>query len=315
MRHWTRHAHDMINKDGWVILATIYGVHGSIPRDAGTKMLIGPENITGTIGGGTLEHMIITQARLMGAAGACHVKQMDIPLGPKSRQCCGGRVELLLERLNRSHLPLLTAIAAADENLQPAQLVTALRTDRPHKEIMPAAAIMEKTENHFNEPLGDQRIPLFLFGAGHVGAAITERMSGLPFRVTWVDNRKDTFPANVPDNVQICLTASSGEIARTAPAGSVFLVMTYSHQIDFAVTAAILAREDAAYCGLIGSKTKRNRFIKRFQEQEGLSRKACDQLICPIGLPSIKGKEPEVIAIGVIAQLLEIFGQNPRITS
>ncbi|MCF6216219.1 MAG: xanthine dehydrogenase accessory protein XdhC [Emcibacter sp.] len=310
MQNWTRIAYDMIRKDGRVALITICRVQGSIPREAGTKMLVGPDIIAGTIGGGALEHLAIRQARQMVMTGSPLVKHIDVPLGPKTQQCCGGRVELLLEILDKSHAPLFTAIEEAKKSYSPVHMITALTGDIAKKIILdgPASSQLEIKDSQLIEPLADKRMPLYLFGAGHVGKAIAERMKNLPFRVIWADSREAEFPNIRPDNVEICLADSTSEIVAGAPAGAIFLVMTYSHQIDYAVTAAILSRGDSAYCGLIGSKTKRARFLKRFLEEEGLNQEACDQLTCPIGLLSVKGKDPEIIAISVIAQLLEKFG-------
>ncbi len=310
MQNWTRIAYDMIRRDGRVALVTICRVQGSIPRECGTKMLVGPDIIAGTIGGGALEHLAIRQARQMVVTGRPLVKHMDVPLGPKTRQCCGGRVELLLEILDESHAPLFIAIEEAEKSYSPVHMITSLTGETAKKIILdgPASHQLEIKDNQLIEPLADKRMPLYLFGAGHVGRAIAERMRNLPFRVIWADSRETEFPNVMPENVEICLTASTREIVADAPPGAIFLVMTYSHQIDYAVTAAILSRGDAAYCGLIGSKTKRARFLKRFLAEEGLNKDACDQLTCPIGLLSVKGKEPEIIAISVIAQLLEKFG-------
>ena len=88
-----------------------------------------------------------------------------------------------------------------------------------------------------------------------------------------------------------------------APAGSYFLVMTHNHALDLALCERIMRRTDFAYFGLIGSKTKRARFIHRF-ETLGLAPEAIARLTCPIGVPGVEGKEPEVIAASVVAQLL-----------
>lgn len=308
MSHWTRHAAEMITADHWAVLVTVSAAHGSIPREAGAKMLVGATKITGTIGGGTLELMALQQARHMATSKGPHVRQMDVPLGPKTQQCCGGRVELLLELLNESHLPLLHQIDQADQKTELGSLHSALNGDTPQKTIhnTPLETVCHD-ENFLMEPLGDRRTPLYLFGAGHVGKAIIDRIDNLPFRVTWIDRRQEEFPDRLPDNVEKCLSASSSDAVQHAPANSAFLVMSYSHRIDYAITAAILARGDAAYCGLIGSQTKRNRFLKRFREEENLSSEECARLTCPIGLQNIPGKAPEIVAIGVIAQLLEIF--------
>jgi xanthine dehydrogenase accessory factor len=65
----------------------------------------------------------------------------------------------------------------------------------------------------------------------------------------------------------------------------------------------VLRRGDVAFCGLIGSQTKRARFLRRFADR-GVPAEALARLTCPIGLPGITGKEPEVLALAVVAQLM-----------
>jgi xanthine dehydrogenase accessory factor len=81
-------------------------------------------------------------------------------------------------------------------------------------------------------------------------------------------------------------------------------VLTHSHDLDLRITEAILKRGDFGYLGLIGSKTKRARFRHRF-EQRGIAVETLDRMTCPIGVPGIDGKTPEMIAIAVVAQLLQ----------
>jgi xanthine dehydrogenase accessory factor len=68
-------------------------------------------------------------------------------------------------------------------------------------------------------------------------------------------------------------------------------------------------RGDFTFFGLIGSKTKRNRFVHRF-EQRGIPAEAIARMTCPIGVPGIEGKEPEVIAAAVVAQLLQVSSRR-----
>jgi xanthine dehydrogenase accessory factor len=122
--------------------------------------------------------------------------------------------------------------------------------------------------------------------------------------VQWIDERDTCFPADpLPPHIErICLEPAEAEVA-TAPPGAFYLVMTHEHLLDERITAAILQRGDFAFCGLIGSQTKRQRFLHRF-ERRGLPPDVLARLTCPIGLPGITGKEPEVIAVSVVAQLL-----------
>jgi xanthine dehydrogenase accessory factor len=149
------------------------------------------------------------------------------------------------------------------------------------------------------------RFHLQLYGAGHVGRAIVALLAGIDCRVQWIDERDSEFPAEPsPLHIErLCVEPVEAEVAQ-APRAACFLVLTHSHDLDLRITEAILRRGDFAYLGLIGSATKRARFVHRF-EQRGIDAAALQRLTCPIGVPGIEGKEPAVIAVAVVAQLLQ----------
>ena len=66
---------------------------------------------------------------------------------------------------------------------------------------------------------------------------------------------------------------------------------------------ALRERADLSFVGLIGSKTKWATFRHRLEDR-GFSEAELAHITCPIGVDGVKGKEPEVIAVGVAAQLL-----------
>ena len=151
--------------------------------------------------------------------------------------------------------------------------------------------------------------PLFhlqLYGAGHVGRAIATLLADLPCQVCWIDEREAEFPATPPPpHIQrICADQVQHEV-RQAPPGAYFLVLTHSHALDLAITEAVLRRADFGFLGLIGSASKRARFLHRFQAI-GIPEPVLARLCCPIGLPGLRGKWPAVIAVSVVAQLLGI---------
>jgi xanthine dehydrogenase accessory factor len=158
----------------------------------------------------------------------------------------------------------------------------------------------------FIEPLEGKKTPLFLYGAGHVGRALVHVLSGLPFDVTWIDTGEDRFPQGIRERAGLALVVAKdpAAIARTAPAGAFHLVMTYSHPLDLAICHEVIKSGTFAYLGLIGSATKRARFMKRLREL-GHNESALGRLTCPIGIPNVTGKEPAIIAVSVAAQLLE----------
>ncbi|MDZ7592347.1 MAG: xanthine dehydrogenase accessory protein XdhC [Rubrivivax sp.] len=154
-------------------------------------------------------------------------------------------------------------------------------------------------------PLPAPRFTLQLFGAGHVGRAVVALLSGLNCRVQWIDERESEFPADpLPLHIErLCIEPVEAEVAQ-APPGAFYLVLTHSHDLDLAITQAILKRGDFGWFGLIGSKTKRARFEHRLRER-GFDAALIERMVCPIGLPGIAGKEPEVIAVAVVAQMLQ----------
>ena len=158
--------------------------------------------------------------------------------------------------------------------------------------------------------------PLFhlqLYGAGHVGRAIAQLLERIPCEVRWIDERESEFPteASAPHIERVCAEPVAAEVA-AAPPGSFYLVLTHSHDLDLGVTQAILQRADFSYLGLIGSATKRARFIHRF-EARGVTPELLARITCPIGLPGIAGKAPELIAVAVVAQLLQVVELSPRL--
>ena len=163
----------------------------------------------------------------------------------------------------------------------------------------------------WTESYGVARHPVWLFGAGHVGRALALALAPLPFAITWCDSREGAFPAHIPANVTPLRHDAPDALVAEIPAGSFVLVMTHSHPIDLAVTAAALAREDLPYVGLIGSKTKRARFEKRYREL-GITDARIAQLACPIGIAGITDKDPAIIAASTAAQLLALRETLPH---
>jgi len=147
---------------------------------------------------------------------------------------------------------------------------------------------------------------LYMFGAGHVGRAVATALAPLDFSTLWTDSREGEFPSAIPSGCQKKVSDDAVAVVEAAKPGSMFLIFTHSHQLDYDITAAVLTRGDAAYCGLIGSKTKRARFENRMLRERVVDEVGLKALTCPIGVPGIAGKEPEVIAASVVAQLLTL---------
>ncbi|WP_417617928.1 xanthine dehydrogenase accessory protein XdhC [Oceanisphaera sp.] len=164
------------------------------------------------------------------------------------------------------------------------------------------------------EPVVRARHHLVLFGAGHVAKALVHILATLPFRITWIDEREAEFPAEQLAGVtQVISDDPVAEVAGQ-PAGSFYLVMTHSHQLDLELCTRILKRQDTRYLGLIGSRTKRKRFDYKLKER-GFDEVELARMICPIGLAQVPGKHPAEIAVSVAGELIAAYQQPVSVTA
>jgi xanthine dehydrogenase accessory factor len=325
-----------IGERGPLVRITIVRADGSTPRECGASMLVSDHHIDGTIGGGALELEAIAHARrLLAAHGEVghpwHREVRDLALGPSLGQCCGGFTRLLFEVFTAREQPRLTELVATGggrdalvlrplESGHPIQVVSdrkakgdwPLAAARILRDMLSGARPREATlvkagkgeAAWFVEPTARHLVPLYIYGAGHVGRALVHVLRDLPFAVMWVDTAKARFPEAVPSYVVPEVAADPAAFAAFAPVGAFHIVLTYSHALDLAICRTLLRRGDFGYLGLIGSTTKRARFLKRLREG-GIAEGQLQRLTCPIGIPGLAGKDPGVIAIAVAADLAQ----------
>ena len=147
-------------------------------------------------------------------------------------------------------------------------------------------------------PREAERPLVMIFGAGHVGRALSRALSLLPLRPILIDQRA-TELARASGETR--LTPLPEAEIRHAPEGTSYVILTHDHALDFLLTVEALRRSDAPYVGMIGSETKRARF-RRYARGEGLG---IDRLTCPIGAAYSHDKRPEIIAAYTAAEVID----------
>jgi len=286
-------------------LVEVVAAKGSTPREKGAWMLVSAGGIFGTIGGGQLEYMAIDKARQLlrgspsplrggspeGRGGGLKQHRevtptpalradpphkgegktvMSIPLGPEIGQCCGGWVELAIRKVDDTVRSDLLAAAAKDDG------------GRPH---------------------------VYLFGGGHVGHALARALALLPLQVAVVETRAAELKG-LPTEVEAILTAVPEDTVREAPPGAAFLVLTHDHALDFLIVAEALKRDDAAYVGMIGSKSKKATFRSWYLKTAGGDARLFGRLVSPIGGDAVKDKRPSVIAALAAAEVIAALARQ-----
>lgn len=321
----------------WVGVAD---VRGSAPRAPGTRMLVTPRGIFGSIGGGHLELKAVELARQMlddDLAGLMPPARLEhYALGARLGQCCGGRVQLAFDVVTLTDLPAVEharALTAAGQSwvrvISPGahgariMPLTQALTDTHQPELVASLQrLLEGPEegatltgldapgtHHVVELIRPAELQLTLFGAGHVGRALVETLARLPIRITWIDSRESEFLAQMPHNTRPLLTDDPVAEVRHLPADTAVLITTHSHALDFDLVRAWLDRNDFRFLGLIGSATKRASFAGRLQAR-GYDAPRVARLTSPVGDRGIVGKEPEVIALSIAAHLLSLRRQG-----
>ena len=293
---------------GAAALVTMAEVRGSSPREVGARMVVAPDGtFTGTIGGGALEWGALAEAQtLLARRDGPMTSSLDKALGPDLGQCCGGHVLLTIERFGAADRAAVEDFAQAER----AGVLTTVGTHgkdgrlvRRRTDEQAEAAYVLQPDGRVLERFGEVPTPFYLFGAGHVGRALSIALAPLPFLVTWIDTRPGAIPDTFPGNVTAITQGDPVELLSRAADGAFIAVMTHSHALDLDLVIAALNAKRFAYVGLIGSETKRARFTSAMAKM-GMEQDIIDSLVCPIGLTTIRDKAPAAIAASVVAQVL-----------
>ncbi|POR47015.1 molybdenum cofactor sulfurylase [Paraburkholderia eburnea] len=345
MQAWVTDLQQLLAHGDAAVLVTVARAEGSVPREAGTKMIVTREAARHTIGGGHLEWKAIEIARqvLRDGMRMSHARRLErLALGPSLGQCCGGAVVLAFERLDVADLGWLATLsrrlaagastvrsvsfrssrngAASTATIAADPDASAVMLSEPEPGVDSPDCLLWDTGSSgasnaettllLTETIAPNDFPVVLFGAGQVGAALVRVLGTLPCRVRWVDARDAAFPS--PEAFAALGAANVAIDASDAP--------------DDAVEAAppgasfiVMTHDHAHDLDLAERILRRGDFVffgmigshsKRKQFEERLAARGIDpmqiaRMNCPLGVDGIVDKSPEVIAISAAAQLLQ----------
>ncbi|NQV98434.1 MAG: xanthine dehydrogenase accessory protein XdhC [Rhodospirillales bacterium] len=306
---WVEQARVTCRQGAKAVLVFVARHYGSTPRDKGSWMLVRPDASVGTLGGGEVERVVEAAARDMLAARRPWTRVYEkFLLGPDMGQCCGGGMEVVFEPIDPPAMAWLDRAEQCLGQNNPGFVVIAWNKPEqaPTVNTAPLPDNMNAASGVHIQSLIDQRPSLVIYGSGHVARAFAAIAAQLPIRVTIVDDRRnelDLVPlaANV-STVYMAYPLAHAEALDSA--NQAVLVMTYSHALDYCLCLALLRNPDLAYIGLIGSKSKAARFRRRFEQDDGLSAAEIGRLVSPIGQGRISGKEPGLIALASLNEIM-----------
>jgi len=301
LRDWPAAALELLDREPTVVRVVIAQARGSVPRDAGVSMLVSGAGLLGTIGGGQLEWQAVAAARALLDPAREAATLQHFTLATDLGQCCGGVVDVWMERYTRENLGALRRAQAASGR-GAALWCSAMHGATLRHEVLVDGSALPEALALLGAPRAKAVPQLSVEADGQV--RLLERLDAeLPVRLTWIDPRPELLPAVPGREVTVLEIAEPVQSVARAPAGTYFVVLTHSHSLDYQLCREILRRADQAWIGVIGSKSKAARFRSRLL-RDGFSPAAVAQLVCPMGVAGIASKWPAAIAVSVATQLL-----------
>ncbi|MFD4431836.1 XdhC family protein [Nocardia sp. NPDC058497] len=320
-----------------VALARIVDRTGAGPRDTGAAMAITADGrVIGSLSGGCVESAIVTTAGQVLHDGHASTERFAADDEFTVGLPCGGEIEVFVERLDHTDLPLLGDLYSALTAHQPVAYATTLEATPDRKLLRPgridpwrgldqdATALL--TAGH-NGLIGAQdctpaaatrprtfvqvfRSParMILAGANDYTRALTVTAAQLGYHVTVVDARETfTTPARFPAADEVIVDWPHRYLAAEHRAGridnrTVICVLTHDPKFDIPTLTTALHLPAIAFLGALGSRQAHTNRTRRLHEA-GLTATEISRIRSPLGL-DIAAHTPEETAISILAQIL-----------
>ncbi|WP_213073710.1 xanthine dehydrogenase accessory protein XdhC [Acinetobacter ihumii] len=301
------------------VLVTVVRADGSTPREVGASMLLRLDQQqqiqqSDTIGGGHLEFQAIDIAKNMLLSLDARQQFVErFNLSARLGQCCGGVMWLLFEKIEAVHHDLVACEKAWQKGQRIVRQISNKQTSiwsiaNDSSTVLNCDFQQVDTDWQWVQTVQPYAMKVMIFGAGHVGEAIVRCLLPIGVQISWVDSRDDIFPEDLTEQID-CISTDlpETEIAHFDRKGAI-LILTHDHQLDLQLCFEALkpSEQPFAFVGMIGSKSKRAIFEKRMSAR-GYTQTDLQRLICPIGMTGITSKQPAIIAVSVVAQLLQVF--------
>jgi xanthine dehydrogenase accessory factor len=296
-----------IEMAGKVVLMVVIQSNGSSPGRTGFKMWVTETDMSGTIGGGIMEHKLVEYAKTLlqkedwkpFLKKQLHSKEAS---KDQSGMICSGEQMIAFYLLNDSDLTWLLAVRnGTEKTIMFSQNGISLETEL-RSSI--SSEIADENTWQLKETLQSVN-KVFVIGGGHVGRALCEVLSFLDFEIHQLDHRASL---NTMENNPFAVHKSVvdfNEIDQHIPEGpDVYVViMSFGYRTDEIILRRLLGKK-FRYIGMMGSKNKVKMLFDQFSS-EGIDLSLFKDLHTPIGI-DIKSETASEIAISVAAELIKV---------
>jgi len=309
MNFWKSLYSTLKNQKKLVLLLVVESIKSS-PGRQGFKMFVAPDNtFKGTIGGGVMEFDFVEEAKALlrndtispiRLKRQIHRNKSD----DSSGMICSGEQTIAIIPLNEDYLPTIEDLLAHPNGVLSIREsgISYHKKDDSVKKF--SFSRTNDTQWHYKE-LIFKNPKLYIFGAGHVGAATAKLCQLVGFEVTLFDNRPHLNTFEACTEIKDKHIIDYNTIANNIEEGShVYVgIMTHGYKDDKVILKPLLDKH-FKFLGVLGSKAKIKIMFKTLCD-EGITQSVLDNVHAPLGL-FIKSETPEEIAVSIAAQLIKV---------
>lgn len=297
-----------------VMLLYVLESKGSSPGRQGFCMAVDAHGtMTGSIGGGIMEHKLVELAKekLMRQppAAAQLKKQVHDKSGEnQSGMICSGEQTILLYPVKKTDGGTIDRLLLSLEENKNGTLT-----------LSPSGVAFEETvpENNFvytyqsasqwqyQEKTGYKN-RLFIVGGGHCSLALSALMRSMDFYITVYEDRKELKTLIENDSAhKKHIVKDYSELATLVPPGQhhYIVIMTFGYRTDDIALKALL-HTPCRYLGVLGSKKKMDKLMSDYQAA-GIDAEFLQKIYTPIGI-SINSRTPQEIAVSIAAEIIGV---------
>ena len=335
-----------LRSEGRVVLATIVATSGSTPASAFSKMLLKDRCTVslGTVGGGCVEGDVLREARALFETGRAAIMTFHLTEDHlESGMLCGGSLDVLIEPLTATQIPLLERLISARDEGEDSVVATVLGTDGTvrGKALLRSSGdgSDQRVEGegrmwglHGDVPSGlddavhkvlqrmeTQRLPaaegevilepvvglpgLFIFGGGHVSRYVCRAAAMAGFRVTVVDDRPEFANARRFPEAVRTLAVDFSAAFNEVTIGRSAFVVIVTR--GHRSDEEVLGQAVRTPARYIGMIGSRRKVLQAFKnlEEHGVRPEALRSVHAPIGI-DIGASTAEEIGISIVAELI-----------
>lgn len=147
----------------------------------------------------------------------------------------------------------------------------------------------------------EQTPRLVLIGGGRVAAAVGKMAEEIGFDLAVIDPFADNY--DFPDHAQVIPKSVEEGMHEIEITPQSYIVIATRHKYDEPALREAL-KTDAAYIGLMGSKSRVRSIFETLEEEGGVEKEDLSRVFAPIGL-DIGAETPEEIAISILGEIIK----------